>query len=107
MRFSALGLIGFLAMVMGYAIGIFMAWFGYGYWALVGSQLGLIGTNTVLVWIVCGWIPSLPTRNTGVRPMLNLGKNITGFAMLNVFARNMDVLAIGRQLGAQPLGLYA
>jgi O-antigen/teichoic acid export membrane protein len=107
MRFSALGLIGFLATVMGYVVGIFMAWSGYGYWALVTSQLGLIGTNTVLVWIVCGWIPGLPTRNTGVRPMLNLGKNITGFAMLNVFARNMDVLVIGRQLGAQPLGLYA
>jgi PST family polysaccharide transporter len=107
MRFAALGLIGFLAMVVGYVIGIFMAWSGYGYWSLVGSQLGLIGTNTVLVWIVCGWIPGLPTRNTGVRPMLTLGKNITGFAMLNVFARNMDVLVIGRQLGAQPLGLYA
>jgi PST family polysaccharide transporter len=106
MRFSALGLIGFLAMVVGYATGILMAWRGFGYWALVGSQLGLIGTNTILVWIVCGWLPGLPRRNSGVRTMLKLGQNITGFAMLNVFARNMDVLVIGRQLGAQPLGLY-
>ena len=106
MRFSALGLIGFLSMVVGYLVGISMAWLGYGYWALVGSQLGLIGTNTLLVWFVCGWIPGLPTRSSGVRTMLTLGRNITGFAMLNVFARNMDVLVIGRQLGAQPLGLY-
>lgn len=107
MRFSALGLIGFIAMVVGYTIGISMAWSGYGYWALVGSQLGLIGTNTLLVWIVCGWIPGLPKRNSGVRTMLTLGRNIAGFAMLNVFARNMDVLVIGRQLGPQPLGIYA
>ena len=107
MRFSALGLIGFLAMLLGYVVGILMAWRGYGYWALVGSQLGLIGTNTILVWFVCGWIPGLPSRHSGVRPMLSLGQNITGFAMLNVFARNIDVLVIGRQLGAQPLGFYA
>jgi len=107
MRFSALGIIGFTAMVMGYAVGIAMGWRGYGYWALVGSQLALIGTNTLLVWLVCRWVPGLPKRAAGVRPMLSLGRNIAGFAMLNVFARNMDVLVIGRQLGAQPLGLYA
>ena len=107
MRFSALGLIGFIAMVMGYVVGILMAWRGFGYWALVGSQISLIGTNTLLVWFVCGWVPGLPKRNTGVRPMLNLGRNITGYAMLNVFARNMDALVIGRQLGAQPVGLYS
>jgi len=106
MRFSELGLIGFLAMVVGYVTGILMAWRGFGYWALVGSQLSLIGTNTILVWFVCGWLPGLPRRNSGARAMLKLGRNITGFAMLNVFARNMDVLVIGRQLGAQPLGLY-
>jgi PST family polysaccharide transporter len=106
MRFSALGIIGFTAMVMGYVVGITMGWHGYGYWALVGSQLALIGTNTLLVWLVCRWVPGMPTRNAGVRPMLNLGRNIAGFAMLNVFARNMDVLVIGRELGAQSLGLY-
>lgn len=107
MRFSALGIIGFTAMVVGYSVGITMGWHGYGYWALVCSQLALIGTNTVLVWVVCRWVPGLPKRNAGVRPMLSLGRNIAGFAMLNVFGRNMDVLVIGRQLGAQPLGLYA
>jgi PST family polysaccharide transporter len=107
MRFGAIGLLSFIAMLMGYVVGILMAWRGFGYWSLVGSQLGLIGTNTLLVWSVCRWVPGLPSRAAGVRPMLNLGKNITGFAMLNVFARNMDVLVIGRQLGAQPVGLYA
>src|SRR5262249_173917 len=106
MRFSALGLIGFISMVIGYCVGIFMAWRGFGYWALVGSQLGLIGTNTLLSWMVCGWIPGLPRRNSGVQPMLSLGRNITGYAMLNVFARNLDALFVGRQLGSQPLGLY-
>lgn len=107
MKFASIGVIGFVAMVIGYCVGIFMAWRGFGYWALVGSQLGLIGTNSLLVWFVCGWVPGLPRRKSGVTTMLNLGRNITGFAMLNVFARNMDVLVIGRQLGAQPVGLYA
>jgi PST family polysaccharide transporter len=106
MRFFALGFIGFFALVAGYAVGIAMAWRGYGYWALVGSQLALISTNTIGVWAICRWYPSRPQRNSGIRSMLTFGRNLTGYAMINVFAKNLDGLLVGRVWGAQQLGLY-
>lgn len=39
--------------------------------------------------------------------MLAFGGNLTGFNVVNYFARNLDNLLIGWRWGAQPLGLYA
>lgn len=106
MRFVSLAAISTTALIMGYVVGIFMAWRGAGYWAIVGSQLALIGTNTLGAWILSGWIPGLPRRNAGVRPMLAFGRNITGYATINVLAKNFDTLMLGRYWGAQNVGLY-
>lgn len=106
MRFASLAAISIVALVVGYAVGIGLAWKGAGYWAIVGSQLALIGTNTLGTWILSGWIPGRPRRNAGVRPMLAFGRNVTGYATINVFARNFDTLVLGRYWGPQNLGLY-
>lgn len=106
MRFGALAAISTVALVVGYVVGIVAAWSGAGYWAIVASQLSLIGTSTLGTWIVSGWIPGRPRRGTGVRPMLTFGRNITGYATINVLAKNLDTLMLGRYWGAQNLGLY-
>jgi O-antigen/teichoic acid export membrane protein len=106
MKFMSLAGISIAALVVGYAVGIGLAWRGAGYWAIVGSQLGLIGTNTIGCWIMSGWIPGRPRRNSGVRPMLAFGGNVTGYATINVLARNFDTLMLGRYWGPQNLGLY-
>jgi PST family polysaccharide transporter len=106
MRFLALAGISTVALIMGYVVGIVMAWRGAGYWAIVASQLSLIGTNTIGAWVISGWIPGLPHRHSGVRPMLAFGRNITGYATINVFAKNFDTLMLGRYWGAQNVGLY-
>jgi PST family polysaccharide transporter len=39
--------------------------------------------------------------------MLTFGRNLTGFGLVNYFARNLDNLLIGRYWGPSQLGLYA
>ncbi|HEY0762103.1 MAG TPA: lipopolysaccharide biosynthesis protein [Pyrinomonadaceae bacterium] len=107
MRFLALAAIGLASLIAGYVVGILMAWRGFGYWALVSSQLAVAATSTVLIIFVCQWIPGLPQRNTGVRSMIRFGGNLTGFTTINYFSRNLDNLLIGRFWGAQQLGLYS
>jgi PST family polysaccharide transporter len=94
-------------MIVGYVVGIIMAWYGFHYWALVSSQLALITTSTVLTLLICFWVPGAPKRNTGVRAMIRFGGNLTGFTTINYFSRNLDNLLIGRFWGAQQLGLYS
>src|SRR6266480_3265186 len=92
MRFMALSAIALASMIVGYAVGIAFAWYGFGFWSLVFSQLALLATNAVLVWITCSWRPGLPRRGSGVRSMLSFGGNITGYATVNYFSKNADNL---------------
>jgi len=59
------------------------------------------------MWLLCRWFPGLPGRGTGVRSMLRYGTHVTGFNLINYFARNLDRILIGRHCGAGPLGFYS
>ncbi|HEX8707729.1 MAG TPA: lipopolysaccharide biosynthesis protein [Pyrinomonadaceae bacterium] len=107
MRFGALAAIDLLSLLAGIVTAIVSAWYGAGYWALVFAQFATALANAAGVWMMCDWRPGGPTRNSGVRPMLALGGNLTGFSMVNYFARNLDNVLIGRFWGPQQLGLYA
>ena len=107
MRFYALSVVAFTSMMIGYVVGIFFAWRGARYWSLVFSQLALLASNTIGVWLVCHWRPGRPKRNTGVRSMLSFGGNVTGYALINYISKNCDNLIVGRAFGPQLLGLYA
>ena len=106
MRFFSLVSIVLISTIVGYVVGIFMAWRGYSYWSLVFSQLALLLSNTIGVWLVCRWRPGLPKRNSGVRSMIAFGRNFTGFSIINYFSRNLDNLLLGKVWGANELGLY-
>ncbi|HKP47805.1 MAG TPA: lipopolysaccharide biosynthesis protein [Pyrinomonadaceae bacterium] len=106
MRFLSLAVIALASMLSGYVVGIYLAWRGWSYWALVFSQLALLLVNAVGVWTICRWRPGLPARNSGVRSMVAFGRNFTGFSIINYFSRNLDNLLLGRFWGANELGLY-
>ena len=106
MRFFSLVSVVLISTIVGYVVGIFMAWRGFSYWSLVFSQLALLLTNTIGVWLVCRWRPGLPSRDSGVRSMLAFGRNFTGFSIINYFSRNLDNLLLGKVWGANELGLY-
>ena len=40
-------------------VGIWMAYRGYGAWALVAQQLFNTGVDTIMLWIVVKWRPKL------------------------------------------------
>jgi len=107
MQFFALAAIGLVSVVLSYLAGITMAWYGFGYWALVCSQLTLVGCNAAGVWAICSWRPGPPRLGSGVRSMVAFGGSLTGFSTINYFAGNLDNLLIGSVWGARQLGLYA
>ena len=107
MRFTALAAIEIGSMGIGIATGIVLAWYGAGYWALVGLSAATAISNVALVWVFCGWRPGLPVRGAGVRSMLHFGLDITGFQIVNYFARNADKILLGRFHGSYVTGLYS
>jgi PST family polysaccharide transporter len=107
MRFTALATIEIGSMGIGIATGIFLAWYGAGYWALVGLPTATAMSYVALVWVFCGWRPGWPVRRAGVRSMIAFGGHLMGFSVVNYFARNFDNILLGRFCGANVLGLYS
>jgi O-antigen/teichoic acid export membrane protein len=107
MRFISLALIEISSIASGIAVAITMALKDFGYWSLVGMAGATSVTNCVLAWSFCGWRPGLPQKAAGVREMLSFGTGLTGFNVLNYFARNLDKVLIGKVWGSNSLGIYS
>jgi O-antigen/teichoic acid export membrane protein len=106
MRFRAIAIIEVVSMLLGFASACCLAKLGFGYWSLVAQQLVDSATTLVLTWSTSKWRPSMPKRNSGVRPMLNFGAHLTIADFLGLLMVNSDSILIGRFFGAEPLGLY-
>ncbi|KPH65748.1 lipopolysaccharide biosynthesis protein [Novosphingobium sp. ST904] len=76
------------------------------YWAIwLGALLGA-SVSTVMVWTSCTWRPRMGARFAGVRHLVVFGANLTGFNLVNFFARNLDNVIIAKAEGADAVGLY-
>ena len=107
MQFSRLALADIGSQVLAVGIAVYLAFEGYGYWALVALSASGAIFSTVFLTLSTGWRPRLPRRNVGTLPFITYGINLFGFHIVNYFSRNADNLLIGKFLGAEPLGFYA
>ena len=107
MRFARLAAVEIISLLVASTVSIFLAWHQASYWALVFGQLAAAVTRTVGFWVSLDWRPRLRVRFSGMRSLLAFGGNLTGFAFVNYFARNLDNLLIGRYWGPYQLGLYS
>lgn len=106
MRFVALAVVEVSATLGSVLVAVGAAWQGAGYWALVFQQLAREVFITLGSWMACSWRPGRPAWASGLRSMLAFGGHLTGFRLVNYFARNADDILIGRFVGAQALGYY-
>jgi PST family polysaccharide transporter len=106
MRFGTIGKASVIARVVGFLVAFASAWLGAGYWALAIQYYGTSITMLALVVWSCRWLPGLPRKGAGVRPMVALGANQSGFNVLNFANRNMDNILIGRFVSDVALGFY-
>jgi PST family polysaccharide transporter len=106
MRFGTLALVDISSLVVSTAVGIGLAWAGWGPWALVAMTVALPAATVVGVWLPTRWIPGPPRRGTGVRSMLWFGGTVTLNTVIMYLAYNADKVLLGRFFGVEALGVY-
>lgn len=107
MRFKAIALIEVGSIAIGVGSGVVMALLGYRYWSLVGASLCTECAGFLLTWSISRWRPQLPSRGSGIGPMLTFGLHRTAGEFITSFARGTDNLLIGRVYGPAAVGLYS
>jgi O-antigen/teichoic acid export membrane protein len=107
MRFKAIALIEVGSMATGVVVGVSMALLRYGYWSLVGLSVATEIAAFLLTGSVSHWRPQLPSRRSGVGPLLAFGAHQTAANFIFTLARGCDNLLIGRVYGSAAVGLYS
>jgi PST family polysaccharide transporter len=107
LAFRSLALRGLLSIGAGGAVGITMAFLGFGAWALVGQQVAAGLVSAVALWRVSPWRPGLQVSWPIFRELFSFGIKVVGSDTLTFLSRNSDNLLIGVFLGPIPLGIYA
>src|SRR5262249_17195496 len=85
---------------------ITMAIRGQGVWSLVFGTITNNIVTTIGFWISCGWRLQWLFRWKAFQSIASYTLYLSGFNVLNYFARNADNLIVGRYLGSVPLGFY-
>jgi len=107
MRFKAIAIIEVGSMATGVLVGVIMALLRYRYWSLVGSNLATEIAGFLLTGLVSRWRPRLPSRDSGIGPLLAFGVHQTASSFIFSLARGCDNLLIGRFYGPAAVGLYS
>lgn len=106
MRFSQLAKQDVSALAIGLTAGAVGAWYGMGYWALVLSMACRSVVLLILVWLATDWWPERPSRRSGVRPLLQFGRDLTLVRLGSFLIENLDSVLVGKAWGGHALGLY-
>jgi PST family polysaccharide transporter len=104
--FKSFSIRSIIANLVGGAVGLGMAWKGYGVWSLVGKQLSTDFLGFIVLWRLSHWRPGLSFSVKAIRDLLSysLG-SFTG--NLGVWLNGqIDTLIIGLFFGPVSVGLY-
>lgn len=87
-------------------IGIWMAYHGFGVWALVAQQLTNLGIDTILLWITVKWRPNFVFSFKRLKGLFSYGWKLLASAILDTVYTNLRQLIIGKKYSAEDLAFY-
>lgn len=106
LRFREGTLVQVSASLAGGVAGLAVAAAGWRVWALVAQSLVSAVVATAGVWWRSGWRPDWRFGRADLVRIWDFSLNLTGFQVVNYFARKADSFLIGRFVGAGALGNY-
>lgn len=96
----------FFSAVVSGVIGISLAYYGSGVWALVIQQLINLALNTILLWIMSSWRPQLCYSWEAFRELFSFGSKMLASGLLDTIYVNIYPIVIGKLFSASSLGHY-
>lgn len=106
MTFKKTATANMLSAIFSGAIGIGMAYSGFGIWSLVGQQVSLSLSKTVLYIVQNRWVPIFVISIKAIKEMFIFSMNLMFHSIVNVTMKNIYVLVIGRFFPIAQVGYY-
>lgn len=87
-------------------LGIWMAYMGYGVWALVAQQLSNTTIDTLILWITVKWRPKKMFSWTRLKGLLSFGWKMLVSSLLETTYQDLRSLIIGKMYSSSDLAYY-
>ena len=88
------------------AVGIIMAYKGYGVWALVAQHLFNTAVDTIILWISVKWRPHMAFSLERLKGLMSYGWKLLVSALLDTGYNNLRQLIIGKKYTSADLAYY-
>ncbi len=94
------------AVVISGAIGIYMAYSGFGVWALVVQRLTMEFIKTILLWLMSKWIPAWQFSVQRFKQLFSFGSKLLLSRLLDTVFVQIYTVVIGKVFSADTLGYF-
>lgn len=94
------------SLVIGGLLGIWMAFSGYGAWAIVGQSIANSGLKSLILWCTSRWTPLVKFSYASLKSFFKVGSGMMLTSFLNTIFLKIYSFLVGNQLGMARLGYY-
>lgn len=105
--FKTLAKTSFTSAMISGAVGVYLAYSGFGVWTLVWQQLVRTTVGTILLWWYSSWRPKLIYSWQSFRSLFAFGSNLLLSGLLNTLYGNIYQITIGKLFSAESLGYFS
>lgn len=106
MMFKKTFLSTLIGSIVSSVIGIYMAYAGYGVWALVATQLVSVVVAVIVMWVVVPWKPKLTFSAHRLKELLRFGGNVLVVGVWIKIFEKIRGLIIGKFYTTTDLAFY-
>lgn len=105
--FKSRAKISIVSAVLTGSVGLWMAYSGYGVWALVVQTVFAGIIRTIMLWIIVKWYPKLVFSWKSFKEMFSFGSKLLASGLLDTLYNNIYTLVVGKVFSSSTLGVYA
>lgn len=106
MQFKQLSISSIIAAVLSAIVGIYLAYNGFGLWALVGQFLVNTIVSTIILWGILKWLPRCKLSMERFRQLFQFGWKVFLTNIIMTIYDDLTVLIIGKKYSEEQLGFY-
>ena len=107
LNFKAISIVSFTSSVFSLGITIWMAYSGFGVWALVSQNLIAAAIPSIIFWFYLKWRPSLLFSWKSFRELFGFGFYMLLSSLINTFGQQIQGLLIGKVYNPSTMGYYS
>ena len=98
--------ISIISAIISGALGLGMAFAGYGVWSLVIKTITMYGISSILLWLWNRWKPDLVFSIKSFKELFSFGSKLLISGLIDTIYRNIYYLLIGKYFSAKELGYF-